>query len=193
MWQWAQAPVLRMNLGFSMAEIDLGDRPLYDPFPAAWPRYVVASCAYAVDFESGVMTFPEVVTVVPAGATVEARPLVGPPRNLRVDGRDATLDGDVPLWLTLSWDPPAIGEPTAYEVALGRVDTYDEHQFAIPDTWLHTKGTELVVPYGSLGWGERYVISVAAIVTPVDLTVSPQRFAAPYGRAEAVTGVLTVR
>lgn len=192
-------PATLVNLASSASiDRDCGSLDYGDPFPAAWSRYAYVEYtarrrALVGEIESS--AFGSILTTVDVTAVDEGpvAPLVGPPQRLLLDGGDATIDQAIGLDPVLSWEPPVVGTATAYEVRLRRfTDEYGYPGF-VTRAVFYTAGTSLAIPRGLLGSGAYYVVGVTAIHSPsVDPTVAPYREELPYGRADALTGVLTV-
>lgn len=93
-------------------------------------------------------------------------PRIGPPRNLRVDGRDASGPlSDVGLTPTLTWDPPAVGQAAVYECAIFILPT-----FAV--TTFRTSGRSLVLPPGALVPGAAHLVELSAHTTSEPRAIS---------------------
>jgi hypothetical protein len=121
-----------------------------------------------------------------------AGPVVGPVGNIRLNGQDASspLSG-VSLTPEISWDAPALGEATAYQVALL------EERAAFPEllAWFWLEGaegtsppTQMILPPNIVSPGRQYTLSITAIARPND-AAPPSRaaLAQPEGTALRMT------
>jgi hypothetical protein len=135
-----------------------GDPPLGTPF-----RFGYATQRTDID-----PAFPDPVVV---------RPVLGPPLNIRINGLDArqSLSG-VGTSPTISWDPPAGGVATGYNI-----DVFDAAgNLAV---YVAATGPPVPLPPASLGRGTSYVIGLYAF-SHVDGSVS-------FAKSEASTAPFT--
>ncbi|MFP2905492.1 Ig-like domain-containing protein [Pyxidicoccus sp. 3LFB2] len=147
-----------------------------DPFPASWDRFAsnvaAGSMSYSVPLAGGGNSTPAsfrftVYAHAPfaAGAPLQLSPLVGPPRNVRLNGQPATEDGgqgvgETPL---VSWDAPLLGEPTSYTVRLYRLSATSTN--GTTRTLMRsffTTENQLRLPPGLLFAGRHYHLLVQA-------------------------------
>ncbi|TQF15293.1 fibronectin type III domain-containing protein [Myxococcus llanfairpwllgwyngyllgogerychwyrndrobwllllantysiliogogogochensis] len=122
-------------------------------------------------------------------------PRVSPPRSFTIDGVPASVPRKVGTASpVLAWVPPAIGTPTAYRVAISRLDL----DFGFSTTWrsfyLPGSATQLRLPPEVLEPGTTYHATVAAIDSPqVDIESYPFRTLErlPYRSASTVSSYFT--
>lgn len=190
--------------GFSLLRLDESDATdvnatfsVPDPLPVPWPRvrqtYAQAVCSFDLGGPSPATHVLSVNTEVDLAASGPIRPLVGPPRALRVDGNDATAPRSTGRQLELSWSPPQSGTPDRYLVELYQYfPTAEQTIFAGARFMLKASATpKLIVPEGILRSGDRYWLIVTAISGGTDFDRVPLRFAHPFASASAMTAVLT--
>jgi hypothetical protein len=123
------------------------------------------------------------------------RPEVSPVQNLRIAGQDAfgspTATGLVP---TITWDPPSLGSPSAYRVAVWSarpcINGYSGWSCP-PAATIVTTETSVVMPPGVLAAGGQYQVLVTAEVSPVDVTAKPFRHGPRLASADAVSNLAT--
>jgi hypothetical protein len=125
-----------------------------------------------------------------------AGPVVGPVGNIRLNGQDAStpLSG-VSLTPTISWDAPALGDATAYQVVV--LEMRDAFPELLAWFWLEgpqgtSPPTQMILPPDILSPTRSYVLSITAIARPND-TEPPSRaaLARPEGTALRMTGAWT--
>jgi hypothetical protein len=190
--------------GFSLLRLDESDATdvnatfsVPDPLPVAWPRvrqtYAQAQCSFDLGGPSPVTHVLSVNTEVDLAASGPIRPLVGPPRALRVDGNDATAPRSTGRQLELSWSPPQTGTPDRYLVELYQYfPSAEQTIFAGARFMLKASATpKLIVPDGILRSGDRYWLIVTAISGGTDFDRVPLRFSHPFASASTMTAVLT--
>jgi hypothetical protein len=170
-----------------------------NPFPDAWGSMITAYEWAAPSDPPGsdrwlAPGFVSVTMPLADAATGPIRPGVSPVRNLRIAGQDAFGSpmgtGLLPL---ITWDPPALGSPSAY-----RVGVWSPHPCAhvtvwacTPDATVVTTETSIVVPPGVLAAGAQYQVVVTAEVSPVDVTTQPFRFGPRLASADALSNWAT--
>jgi hypothetical protein len=140
-----------------------------NPYPSAWPLWAIASTDVYVDQGQGLGTWVS-VDVFGSLEALTGRPIipiVGPPRELQVNGVSATRTvGGAGTTPTISWKAPALGTPDGYGVGIsqegedplgqaGQTRLTEVASFSLT-------GTSLRVPPGVLQDGSRYVIQVRA-------------------------------
>ncbi|MCY1076287.1 fibronectin type III domain-containing protein [Archangium lansingense] len=151
-----------------------------NPYPGFWPKIVTAQATSAAPFSvslpdggtSRTTWYTAAVysqTPVWEGTAQPLIPMVGPPRDLRVNGAPATGGsptvsgvGTSPL---LSWAPPALGSPTRYQARL-----YEIFATSAGNTsrtllgYYTTTDTQLRLP--NLVAGKTYFVLLYAYYTP---------------------------
>ncbi len=122
-----------------------------------------------------------------------ARPLVGPVRSIRVAGLDTTeIQPGVGLAPLVSWEPPALGSPTSYEIHVIEPGPGD---MPIGGFWrtiarlvVPADVTEIRLPADVLREGGHYALLVRAVASDgQQVRTAPLRRALPHAWAEALT------
>jgi hypothetical protein len=103
-------------------DVDAGAVQYSDPFPSAWRRTfrVCQTASVPISMPGGsTQNFNLLNTQTTSLPTTAVKPLVSAVQNPKINGADlftaATINGTA---ATLSWDPPAIGTPFGYTVAI---------------------------------------------------------------------------
>jgi hypothetical protein len=104
------------------ADVDAGAMQYSDPFPSNWRRTfrVCQAASVPVPIPGGsTQNFNLTNIQTTSLPTTTVKPLISPVQNPKINGADlftaASINGTA---LTLSWDPPAIGTPFGYTVAI---------------------------------------------------------------------------
>jgi hypothetical protein len=161
-----------------------------DPFPASWAAIVNVAAVYTV--ESGGQTTEGSISM---SAPLEdfpgsnVAPPIGPPRNLEIDGKDASVatklgDGDP----TLTWTPPGTGTPAGYSITVSTVDS-DVSGIPTPIALILTTETHVTIPSTVMKAAGQYWVEVSAD-TELSLE-APQRFDNKRAQAATTTGLLS--
>lgn len=138
-----------------------------DPFPASWTRMATFVAWYPVTVGSSTV-FDAVWTRNRADAIGAVEPLVGAPRDVRVEDRQ------------VRWRTPERGAAAGYRVAI----------YALDGTGVELAGEILTterqvrIPPGILPLDQPVaVVQVTAIAGPMDLGATPFALGLPYGEA----------
>jgi hypothetical protein len=116
-------------------------------------------------------------------------PAVSPVVSVRIEGSDAFADGaGVGETPTLSWSPPAVGDPTAYLVEVYRLGATGGATTRSKVLRYATRGTQVAIPPGVLERGGTYYASVTAVVGAVPYEIAPFGWETVGARARALTG-----
>jgi hypothetical protein len=103
-------------------DVETGAVQYSDPFPSAWRRTfrVCQSASVAVPMPGGsTQNFNLINTQTTSLPTATVKPLVSAVQNPKINGADLFTAGTINgAAVTLSWDPPAIGTPFGYTVAV---------------------------------------------------------------------------
>lgn len=151
-----------------------------NPYPGYWPKIAMAQAVSLAPFSASlpdggtsrtVWYSAAVFSQTPLweGTTQPLIPMVGPPRDLRVNGAPATggspTVSNVGTSPVLSWAPPAIGSPTRYQARL-----YEIYPTATGGTgrtvvgYFTTTDTQLWLP--NLVAGKTYFVLLYAYSSP---------------------------
>lgn len=179
------------------ADVTLNSVAYGNPFPAAWGTTVTAYEWAIPSYPPGSQNWwaPGAVAVTMPLAEALASPIrpgVSPVRDLRIAGQDAfgTVVG-TGLFPQISWNPPALGAPSAYKVRVWSAQPC-AHRTAwgcTPDATVVTTETSIVMPPGVLTAGAQYQVVVTAEVSPVDVAMKPFRFGPRLASADAVSNL----
>jgi hypothetical protein len=125
------------------------------------------------------------ISLVSASSPSPIAPVIGPPRDPRIEGRDAFAEqsgvGTEPL---LSWSPPSLGSTTSYIVRIRAAAATGTQEVAIS---IYT-GTSVRVPPGLLTKGVKYSAVITAVSAPWDvLDRAPLRTGMPLHTADCLT------
>jgi hypothetical protein len=120
---------------------------------------------------------------LPASSPQPIAPVLGPPRQPRIEGRDAFFEqsgvGTEPL---LSWSAPSLGSATSYAVRIRAAGGTQEIAISV------YTGTSVRAPAGLLSKGVRYSATITAVSAPWDvLNRAPLRTGMPLHMADCVT------
>jgi hypothetical protein len=173
-----------------------------NPFPAHFEPSLNAEVRFLVTYLApGASTpidrpFPAVAVdlAVSGTGTQTVAPLVGPPVGPLVNGQDAfqnqTGVGTTP---TLSWQAPAIGTATGYQVRFRRLyNNAGASSVEILPQVIYTAETSVQVPPGILIAGESYYLRIFAVNNGgFDFRSAPRRRQLPAGEASLQTAVIT--
>jgi len=168
------------------------------PYPSAWPQFLTAQSSarvrYSVPLETGgesrassysVYTYAQ--QPLPSGPVM---PQVGPPRELRLNGAEATgnLTG-VGLTPLASWSAPSVGTAHYYLVRVYELlATSTGGTSRLQVTLLTTTQTQVRLPPGVLTAGKYYYLQVSAAFEPMADPNRPYLRGPVYHTAMAVTG-----
>lgn len=183
----AVAPLTTHVLRVSEASAFPSSYALGSPFPASWSA--LADFRYQPSFVRRSITFiagTRVVEPVATARTHRLAPVLGPPRDVNVNGRRLEFDvsglGATP---TVSWTAPSVGTPAWYRLRWFAVTTTAMANQLPVVFW--TKATRLELPPMVLGAGEFYVLELAAVSTGDGKPGS----ALPLAEGVFVSGVLS--
>jgi hypothetical protein len=181
----------------NVTALDFGTLSFGDPFPTAWPRFVKIQAAYSVPYTwnnvTGALnaTLTRVMTKSDADASVIDVKL-GPPRNPKLDGADAFTGSMISPVPVVSWDAPALGTATDYEVNVYEVQVAGNALKFVSTLRLATKQTSVRIPEGYLLGQRQYVFVIRARTRDgEDLYTTPLRSGTSTSTAETLTALVT--
>jgi hypothetical protein len=163
-----------------------------NPFSTAaspWREFVTMVYAMPVLVPHVGATHALAIQAVPVEALANGgaiRPVLGPVRNVTINGRSAAdeLTG-VGASPTVSWDPPALGTATSYTVTVQAIDAQDGIK-PVSQNVTHT--TSVTLPAAAAETGGSYLLTVTAISSPGrDLSVTPFAGTLPFASTDYVT------
>lgn len=93
-------------------------------------------------------------------------PRFGPVRAPLIDGRDLFQSQMVVTTPTISWQPPAIGKPTTYEIRIFELTANGTSTVKTEVAIITTTANTVVVPPGVLVLNHYYGVTIAAETTP---------------------------
>jgi hypothetical protein len=165
-----------------------------DPF-AAWQELVTVEYTVSVPVPTahglGAQT-ARLVSATPVealGQAGELAPSIAPVRDAQINGASlASVQTGVGTSPTLAWHAPALGQATAYAIAVSVVDATPAGVSLHPVATFRTKATTFQIPAGTLTAGSRYVLTLTAIAAPgADLVAQPFVASLPFAAADYVT------
>ena len=174
-----------------------GSIPYGDPYPADWPRYLqycqLSSVTLPRPNSSVSDTFTvsnEQVTTLPNGPVT---PILSGVQSPTINGasvfNSATLNTTS---VTLSWNPPAIGQPIGYNVAVFQLVTGPSGTsgYGLASSY-NTAKTSVALPL--LTSGSTYVFVIEAIADAgANLETKPFRHKVPIARALVVSAPFAI-
>ncbi len=126
------------------------------------------------------------------------RPGVLPPRDLRVDGLEASSSRTLAAGgHVVSWQPPSQGTPDAYVLSLMLLHSEQEARYFLPEARLYVDGgaTSVRLPSHLMQPGQRYALALEAVrsegyaVSDRPLTLSNRL---SVSRAQTLSGLLSL-
>jgi hypothetical protein len=169
-----------------------------DPFPAAWGRLGGVYVYYQVPITiPGASTPGELTARIHFNDTAAKfnspiRPTLTPPRDPKIDGRNAFAEvlgtGATPL---VSWSPPEVGTPEVYKLYLYRARVSEGRVLFDFLAVFYTDATSLRLPPDLLQFGESYVLIVEALIEDGVSVNKPFNRAVHRNFAQAITARFT--
>ncbi|MCP3057745.1 fibronectin type III domain-containing protein [Myxococcus sp. K38C18041901] len=197
-------PMLRMDLPRGSASDFAAPLRFGNPYPSDWG--VVGRVNYSTTYDLQRPDNPErFVNVFGGYSAIEKLedltsgpivPKLSPPRSLRIDWKSANTPHEVDsVHPVISWRPPAVGHPTAYEVVLRRY--YPMFGVLVNSGIIDVPASvqEVRLPPDRLEPGTHFVVSVIAIDAPLwDVEQAPvaTRERAPYRSSMASSAFFSV-
>jgi hypothetical protein len=184
---------------YTTTDVALSGVPYGNPFPSSWGELAIAADSWFVSYTAPGATSSSIqsafaYTTMPASqaSLSPIRPGVTPVRDPKVGGASA-FDALTGIGVTpvLSWTPPAVGAPTAYEVTIYQAANAGGSTSIDYVAEIVTTTTSLPLPPGLLQDGSAYVFVVTAVVSPIDSAVHPFRLSPTTASADALSGLMT--
>jgi hypothetical protein len=180
-------------------DFDLGDLACGNPYPPTWVKFVAAYSIYRSSYLLPGMTLAWrgtalIYTETTAMPTAQnpLQPMVTPVQGPRIAGLDfLSTQVGVGLTPTLSWQAPAMGNPSVYEVDLYRLGTSGTTTTSILVATFRTQQAGLQLPAGVILTGNTYVFRIRAIQQTKDMSAVPNRYTMPSGTADVLSGMMT--
>ncbi len=181
-------------------DLDLGDLPYGNPFPASWTPLVETYFTWTISYMAPGASTPvnlgrsayTATTVMPS-ATSPLTPLLSPVQNPRINGKTLFQNQvGVSASPVISWDAPATGAPTGYVVSLLPLVNNGGASAFQPRTIFRTAARSITVPPGVMAAGVSYVITISAVRNPgYSYASNPFQSALPYGSSPVASNIVT--
>ena len=180
-----------------ITDVEAGTVKYSDPFPVAW-RHIFRVCQTAsvsVPLPGGqTQSINLNSTQTTSLPTATVKPLLSAVRNPKINGADLFTASTVSsTGVTLSWDPPAIGTPIGYDVAIMSPTTLPTAQSIIfPQQRLGTAKTSMTIPPDLLRSGQTYLFVITSRVDGrANMEMSPHRSSLPTASADVISAPIT--
>jgi hypothetical protein len=180
--------------------VEAGTVQYSDPFPAAWRRTfrVCQNASVNVAVPGGTTQTINVTnsqTITPPTAAV--KPLISAVQNPKINGADLFTAGNIKgTATTLSWDPPAVGTPFGYSVAIMSLMTSPLPGGTVEyvsTTTLSTAKTSMTVPPDLLRSGQTYLFLITSLADgKANMETSPHRSSLPSASAQLLSAPITI-
>lgn len=178
-------------------DVEGGTVQYSDPFPSTWRRIfrVCQTASVAVPTPGGStqsITLTNTQTTSLPTATV--KPLLSGVRNPKINGADLFTASTVSsTGVTLSWDPPAIGTPIGYDVAIMSPTTLPNGTVNyLSLTTLDTAKTLMTIPPNLLASGRTYLFVITSLADGMaNIETSPHRSSLPTASADVISAPIT--
>jgi hypothetical protein len=201
-------------------DVEAGAVQYSDPFPSAWRRTfrVCQSASVSIPMAGGsTQNFNLLNSQTTSLPTATVKPLVSAVQNPKINGADffttGTINGTA---VTLSWDPPAIGTPFGYTVAImspttspGGTSPISTLPVGTPPgtiigtigtigffsvTTLSTAKTLMTVPPNLLSSGKTYSFVITSVVDgKANMETNPHRSSLPVANAQLISAPITIQ
>jgi hypothetical protein len=190
-------PLVAPNLPLT-TDVEAGTVQYSDPYPSAWRRTfrVCQTASVAVQVPGGktqgITLTNTQTTSVP---TAPVKPLISAVQNPKINGADlfnaGTINGTA---VTLSWDPPAIGTPFGYSVAIMGITTLPDGTVQyLSSATLSTAKTSMIVPPNLLRSGQTYLfVNTSLVDGKANMETSPHHSSLPTASAQLVSAPVTI-
>jgi hypothetical protein len=170
-----------------------------DPFPATWQRTfrVCEAVSVAVPVPGTAQTqsinLMNSQTTLPPTGTV--KPVLSAVLNPKINGADLFTPTTVnSTAVTLSWNPPAIGTPFGYNVAIMTPTTFPNGTVSYSSsTTLSTAKTWMTIPPNVLAPGRTYLFVITSLVDgKANMETSPNRSSLPIANADVISAPISI-
>jgi hypothetical protein len=182
-----------------ITDVEAGTVQYSDPFPSAWRRTfrVCHSASVAVPVPGtgvtqGINLTNNQTTSLPTAAV---KPLISPVQNPKISGADLFTASTVSSTaVTLTWDPPAVGTPFGYHVAIMTPTTSPFGTVGyLTSTILGTAKTSMTIPPDLLASGKTYLFVITALADGrANIETSPHRSSLPVANADLISAPITI-
>ncbi len=180
---------------------DLGDVYFGNPYPATWTPFLDYSDVVLHDIQapSATKVFPfslwtRIVSAQFPSASKPIAPLVGPPLNPQIDGKDLFQDqvisGTNPVF---SWQAPAVGTASGYLIRPYEVVVNNGTPSLDFKGVFYVLGTSVQLPPGVLSSGKTYTFVIESVYRNTDVGTNPNLETMPEGSSDAGTGLITIQ
>jgi hypothetical protein len=178
---------------------DLGEVWFGNPYPATWTPFLdyYDFAIHNIQAPNATNSFPlplsnRVVSAQLPTASSPISPLVGPPLNPQIDGKDLfqdqTINGTSPMF---SWQPPAVGTATGYLIRPYEVVVNNGTPSLDFKGVFYVMGTSVQLPPGVLSSGKTYTFVIESVYRKTDVGANPNLETMPEGSADLGTGLIT--
>lgn len=180
-------------------DVDLGDLPYGNPFPASWSVAAETYQAFSVSYLAPGASTPLVLTRYAYQATTTlptasapVAPLLGPVQSLKINGKDLfTNQLSVSTNPTLTWSAPSVGAASGYVVTCYRLFASGSATSLQSVGRFRTRTTSIKLPNGIMTSGNTYVFTVSALrATGVDMSATPFKTSLPYAFTTSMSAIV---
>lgn len=192
------SPSCQVNLSLT-ADVEAGIVQYSDPFPSTWRRvfHICQNALVGLPTPGGKIqgiTLTNTQMTLPPTAPV--RPLISAVQNPKINGVNLFNAGTISAAaVTLSWDPPAIGTPFGYSVAVMSPTILADGTTVqyVTSTTLSTAKTAMTVPPDLLRSGQTYLFVITSLVDgKANMETSPHRSSLPTASAQMVSAPVMI-
>ena len=122
-------------------------------------------------------------------------PVLGPPTQPRIEGRDAFADQNgvgVGLEPVITWSPPTLGQPTSYQITISSQTQPVIAGETRTISAIIYSGRRFKLPPGFLKQGSQYTATISARLAPWDtFDRAAFRVGVPFHTADCLTGIFS--